>query len=331
MGHRPEDVVTGAGGSSLLTYGAGGTGGSSISTPGTGGQTLPPGDGEVLPSGGAGGTVDGVGGVVGAVTTVPWPYDFDGRGGTTTATGTGGTGGTSTTTWISGGSGGSTKKTGTGGTGMMGGSGGTSKKGGAGGSTKTGAGGIFAGTGGTFVGTGGTISGTGGIVGTGGTVVHTGGTGGMTTSTSANPGTIGNCLYPGCLYELFRDCYPQGDCVQSQSMSGLSVELDSCCDGGVMETLTVSLDFFGNVTGESIVSQGGKRCYKTDMSASPLSGDATFVYRNAAGKIVARGSSNISGTAETDVTCTNGETGTIAAGCMPYGSNMQNVTIGTCP
>jgi hypothetical protein len=270
----------------------GGDGGASIPTTGTGGATLP-----TTGTGGATLSTSGTGGA-----TLP----TTGTGGATLPTS--GTGGATLPTTGTGGA--TLPTTGTGGATLP--------------TTGTGGATFATGTGGATFQT----------TGTGGTSYATTATGGATSGTGGSGhGFLGDCEYPSCIWNLIRDCHPDGACTRDDSASSApSTVYKLCCDGGFNEIATLD-QTSSTLHGTLTATRNGSKCYSVAVRAATGTGGtvlARYVWTTPDGQMPAGGTLTEDGSLV--ITCTNGETFTMAADCSPDGvSNNPPPSSGTCP
>jgi hypothetical protein len=191
--------------------------------------------------------------------------------------------------------------------------------GGSGGSVTGGLGGSGArgGTGGTgggilVGGFGGGSSGTGGTIGTGGTP----GTGAST----------GTCTLPSCFAELSRTCVAMGRCVMQSTPSSSNV----CYENGVKQLTMIGAFTPTGISALSrVTNPNGTTCFTMEILGMS-NGSGMVTYRNAAGTIVARSTTDAAG--NTSAMCTGGPTVTIPRNCsMPgTGTGGAGGTPGMC-
>jgi hypothetical protein len=209
----------------------------------------------------------------------------------------------------------------------------TTSVGGAAAQTSSGSGGAAHASGGA----GGTTHASGGSAGathaSGGSAgANSGGVGGMPSTIGGSGGGVANgCMYPSCVWNLLRDCYPDGQCTQeSSSSSGLTYDVALCCSNGVNESIHLNVPLSGNMTGTVTITKHGQGCYSVVVSEPITSMTATYTYKDTSGTTVAKATTMSDGS--TDIVCNDGESLTLPTYCNPDGStSSMTTTTGTCP
>jgi hypothetical protein len=140
---------------------------------------------------------------------------------------------------------------------------------------------------------------------------------------------LGGCNFPSCLANLAATCQPSGTCVQEFDSSSITTR--NCFANGVKQVVTVDL-----TTGSTMSYLNGSTvCYTVEVSQAQVSQGSsaeTLTIKNAAGQVIATGTSDIFGSNET-ITCTGGSPVTLNVACNTAGSTFSgywSCSQGTC-
>jgi hypothetical protein len=135
---------------------------------------------------------------------------------------------------------------------------------------------------------------------------HGGAGGSSAGGTSAGGGAGGrtDLVLPDCVQALIASCPPSGTCVSQKTDGGAKSEL--CFASGVHATSTTLDDQNGcsGVTVVTVTKADGSPCYSIESNLEGVCEGTRYVWKDAAGQVVATGSANGYSSPTTTITCT---------------------------